>query len=92
VALSTAEIEYIALSAVVHKAMWLRKLLAYLFGHVLDSTVIHYDNQSCVKLSKNPMIHDKSKHIEINYHYIQDMVHPRHGAEEGNIGAVPSYR
>ena len=31
-------------------------------------------NQSCVKLSENPMFHDKSKHIQIKYHYIRDMV------------------
>jgi hypothetical protein len=40
----------------------------------MDSTVIHCDNQSYVKLSKNPMSHDKSKHIEIKFHYIKDMV------------------
>jgi hypothetical protein len=40
VALSTIEAEYIALSVAVHEAVWLCKLLAYLFGHVLDSTVI----------------------------------------------------
>jgi hypothetical protein len=51
VALSTTEAEYIALSVVVHEAVWLRKILANLFGHVLDSTVIHCDNQSYVKLS-----------------------------------------
>ena len=40
VALSTAEAEYIALSVAVREAMWLRKLLADLFGHVMDSTFI----------------------------------------------------
>jgi hypothetical protein len=74
VALSTAEAEYIALCVAVHEAVWLRKLLADLFGHEMDSTVIHCDNQSCVKLSENPVFHDKSKHIEIKYHYIRDMV------------------
>jgi hypothetical protein len=44
VVLSTAEEEYISLSVVVHKAVWLRKILAYLFGHVMDSTIIHCDN------------------------------------------------
>jgi hypothetical protein len=48
--------------------------LADLFGHEMDSTVIDCDNQSCVKLSENPMFHDKSKHIEIKNHYIRDMV------------------
>ena len=69
-ALSTVEAEYIALSVALCEAVWLRKLLADLFGHVLDSTVIHCDNLSCVKLSENPVFHEKSKHIEIKYHYI----------------------
>jgi hypothetical protein len=50
VALSTAEAEYIALCVAVRKVVWLPKLLADLFGHEMDSTVIHCDNQSCVKL------------------------------------------
>jgi hypothetical protein len=73
-ALSTAEAEYIALCVAVHESVWLRKLLADLFGHEMDSTVIHCDNQRCVKLSENLVFHDKSKHIEIQYHYIEDMV------------------
>ena len=45
-----------------------------IFDLPLDATCIHCDNQSCVKLSKNLVFHDKSKHIEIKYHYIRDMV------------------
>jgi hypothetical protein len=74
VVLSTAEVEYIALSVVVREAVWLRKLLAYLFGHVFDSIVIDSDNQSCVKILENRVLHDKSKHIEIKYYYIRNMV------------------
>jgi hypothetical protein len=58
-ALSIAEAEYIALCVAVRKALWLRKLLADLFGHEMDSVVIHCDNQSCVKLSENLVYHDK---------------------------------
>jgi hypothetical protein len=36
--------------------------------------VIHCENQSCIKLSKNPRFHDRSKHIEIIYHFIRDRV------------------
>jgi hypothetical protein len=49
--LSTIEAEYIALCVAVCEAVWLRKLLADLFVHEMDSTIIHSDNQSCVKLS-----------------------------------------
>jgi hypothetical protein len=45
-----------------------------IFDLELEATCIWCDNQSCVKLLKNSMFHDKSKHIEIMYHYIKDMV------------------
>jgi hypothetical protein len=74
VSLNTAEAEYISLCCEICEAVWLRKLLANLFGHEMDSIFIHCDDQSCVKLSENPVFHDKPKHIEIKYHYIIDMV------------------
>ena len=74
VALSMAEAEYVAACAACREAVWLRKMLFGLFGHKLDVTCIWCDNQSCMKLSENPMFHDRSKHIEIKYHYIRDMV------------------
>ena len=54
--------------------MWLRKLLLDLFSTELEPTVIHCDNQSCIKLSENHVFHDRSKHIEMRYHYVRDMV------------------
>jgi hypothetical protein len=54
--------------------VWLRKLLSDLFSFELEPTVIHCDNQSYIKLSENPMFHDRSKHIEMRYHYVQDIV------------------
>ena len=74
VALSTAEAEYIAACAASKEAVWLRKLLADLSGHQVDVTVIFCDNQSCVKLSENSVFHDRSKHIDMKYHYIRDIV------------------
>ena len=74
VAQSTTEAEYIAASTACREAMWLRKLLGGLLSVKLEPTVIRCDNQSCIKLSENPMFHDKSKHIEMKYHFIQDMV------------------
>jgi hypothetical protein len=57
------------------EANWLRKMLVGLFGHEMPPTVIHCDNQSCIKLSENPVFgHDRSKHIEIKYHFIRDWV------------------
>ena len=44
------------------------------FDMDLDTTVILYDNQSCIKMIENLVFHEKSKHIEIRYFYIRDMV------------------
>jgi hypothetical protein len=74
VALSTAEVEYIALCVAINEEVWLHKILVDLFSHEMDSTIINCDKQSCVNLFENPMFQDKSKHIEIKYHYIRDMV------------------
>jgi hypothetical protein len=64
VAQSTAEAEYIAASTTCREAVWLRKLLSDSFRTELEPTVIHCDNQSCIKLTENPVFHDRSKHIE----------------------------
>ncbi len=74
VALSTAEAEYIAASMASCEAVWLRKLFSELFGFTFDTTVILCDNQSGIRLPKNLVFHDRFKHIDIKYHYIQDMV------------------
>ena len=59
VALSIAEVEYVATCSASCEAVWLRKLLSDLFDLHLDATCIYCDNQSCVKLSENPIFHDK---------------------------------
>ena len=74
VALSTAEAEYIAVGMACCEAIWLRNLFSELLGHVLDTIVILCDNQSGIRLFENPMFHDRSKHIDIRYHFIRDMV------------------
>eukprot|EP00253_Pinus_taeda_P022007 PITA_22007 len=56
------------------EAVWLRKLFSELFGHALDTTVILCDNQSGIRLLENPIFHDRSKHIDIRYQFIWDMV------------------
>jgi hypothetical protein len=49
-------------------------LLTDLFDLDMEDTTILCDNQSIIKMTKNPVFHDRSKHIEIRYHYICDMV------------------
>ena len=73
-ALNSEEVEYMASSLAACEAIWMRKVLVGLFGSHLDPTVIHCDNQSCIKLLVNLVFHDISKHIDIQYHHIRDCV------------------
>jgi hypothetical protein len=77
VALSSIDFKYMETSLVSCEAIWLHKMLTSLFGQELKPTVIHFDNQSCIKLLENTVFHDRSKHIEIIYHFIQDRVQTR---------------
>lgn len=70
VALSTTEVEYIVAIMARCEAVWLRKLFGELFERVLDTIVIYHDNKNGIHLEENLMFHDKSKHIEIRYHFI----------------------
>eukprot|EP00253_Pinus_taeda_P033318 PITA_33318 len=74
VALSSAKAEYMVVSQVACEAIWMRKILVGLFDQRMDPTVIYCDNQSCIKLSENPIFHDRSKHINIRYHHLRDCV------------------
>ena len=49
-------------------------MLAGLYDEEIDVIDIFCDNQSCIKMTKNPLFHDKSKHIEVRYKFIRDMV------------------
>ena len=56
------------------EGMWLRKLLSRLFECELEATVVHCDNRRGIRLSENPMFHDRSKHVDIGYHFLRDRV------------------
>eukprot|EP00253_Pinus_taeda_P001826 PITA_01826 len=74
VALSSSEAEYMAASTTSCEAIWLRELLVNLFRRNMEVTRIICDNQSCIKLSENPVFHDRSKHIDIQCHFVRDCV------------------
>jgi len=74
VALSTAEAEYISLSAAVQEATYLRYLLQEFDLQSDEPTEIFEDNAACTKLAKNPVAHGKSKHIEVKHHHIREKV------------------
>jgi hypothetical protein len=74
ISLSMVEAEYIATCSTSYESIWLRKLLTGRFDLEMEATMILCDKNSCIKMTKNHVFHDKSKHIEIWYHYIHDMV------------------
>ena len=73
VALSTAEAEYIAVGSCCAQILWIKQQLED-FGIKLNETPIKCDNTSAINLSKNPIQHSRSKHIEIRHHFIREHV------------------
>ena len=72
---STTEAEYVAASDAAKEALWLSRL-AHTFRQVdPDSAPIVYnDSQSVVALSKDPVHHNASKHIDVRYHFVRDCI------------------
>eukprot|EP00253_Pinus_taeda_P001685 PITA_01685 len=58
IALGSVEAEYMAASTTTCESIWLQKLLVSLFKQRMDATSVYHDNQSCIKLSENPVFHD----------------------------------
>ena len=80
VALSTAEAEYVSLSAATQEAVWLRRLLQdFTFEyHQEEPTVIKEDNQGTIAIARNPVSHSRTKHIDIKHHYVRESIVNRH--------------
>jgi hypothetical protein len=72
VALSSCESEYIAAATAACQGVWLGRLLGDLLGTDPLVADLHVDNKSAIQLIKNPVFHDRSKHIEVRYHYIRN--------------------
>ena len=70
VSLSTAKAEYIATRSCFSKLLWMKKLLSD-YGISQDTMVVYCDNSSAIDISKNPIQHSKTKHIEIRYHLLR---------------------
>jgi hypothetical protein len=71
VAFNTTEAEYMEACEECTEEVWLRKLIFDLFDQTPESTIIYFDNQSCIRLSKHPVFHERLKNIEIKYYFIQ---------------------
>jgi hypothetical protein len=73
VALSTAEAEYIATGSSCSQLFWMKQMLSE-YNVEQDVLTLHCDNLSAINISKNPIQHSRTKHIDIRHHFIRDLV------------------
>ena len=73
VSLSTTEAEYIAASLACTQVIWMKQTLKD-FGLKFENTTILCDNTSAINLSKNPILHSRTKHIQIRHHFLREQV------------------
>ena len=71
--MSTTEAEYIAAVEACKEAISLARLVRDL-GIAVEMPTLHSDSQSAILLAKNPIFHAKTKHIEVKYHFIREML------------------
>jgi hypothetical protein len=74
VTLSSCEAEYVAANSVVCHLIWLRNMLKHLGFPQENPTEIYIDNRSAIALAKNPVYHERNKHIDIRHHFIREHV------------------
>jgi ribonuclease HI len=74
VTLSTAEAEYVAAMHAAKEAIWLCRLIFELFPLPTTPTTIHCDNQAVIKLAMDDNYHARTKHIDICYHFIRQVI------------------
>jgi hypothetical protein len=93
VARSSTEAEYIAMSQAAAEAVWLRRFLRDLGFAQSSPTTIYADNLSAMALSRNPLFHNRTKHIDVQYHYIREcvlntIIEPVHVSSEEMVADV----
>ncbi|CAL1358802.1 unnamed protein product [Linum trigynum] len=74
VALSSAAAEYIAMASTVSELIWLRWLLSELGVTNSSPTPLHCDNQATLHISANPVFHERTKHVEMDYYFVRERV------------------
>lgn len=79
-ALLSCEAEYIGQTQATKEAIWLRRLLKELQiaegeGQAPVATIIYGDNQGAIALAKNPQFHARTKHIDVQHHFVREKQH-----------------
>ena len=67
---SSTEVEYRSLAALTSELQWLKYLLSYLGFNHSQSIVVHCDSKAAIHIVENPIFHERTKHNEINYHFV----------------------
>ncbi|GKA43826.1 retrovirus-related pol polyprotein from transposon TNT 1-94 [Tanacetum coccineum] len=75
--ISTTEVEYVSVEKACQQALWMKQALID-YDVQLDDVPIMCDNKGAIDLSKNPVQHSRTKHIEIRYHFLCDNVQKGH--------------
>lgn len=74
VALSSTEAEYMAMSNAAKEAIYLRRLLTEIEYSNGDPVLLNVDNQGAYKLAQNPVFHNRTKHVDIKFHHVREVV------------------
>lgn len=74
VALSTCEVEYMALASAMQECIYLEQLFNGIDGYKYTETVVYEDNQGTIALAKNPVSHQRCKHVDIKYNFVRFIV------------------
>ncbi|KAM1447547.1 hypothetical protein ACFXTO_006638 [Malus domestica] len=74
VTLSTTEAEFISAASSSCQAVWLRRILQELKHVQHKATMVYCDNVFAIKLSRNPVMHGHSKHIDVRFHFLCDLI------------------
>jgi hypothetical protein len=74
IALSTAEAEYIALTAVAQEVLYLQALIEELYERIITPIPIYCDNQGAIALTSNSKFHARTKHIDLRFHFVRSLV------------------
>ena len=74
VALSSTESEYMALTEVTKDIMWVHGVLEFLGVTINMPTIVYEDNQAAIKLSQNPVNHQRMKHVHTKFHFTRNKV------------------
>ena len=71
---STTKAEYVVVATNCTNIVWIKQLLKGMREEIIELVILYCDNTSVINISKNLVMHTKTKHIVIKYHYLRELV------------------